>query len=121
MNQLEFHPGYTQPDTVRWCQDNGILVEAWSPLGSGAVLKNETLAAIAAKYGKSVAQLCVRFAVQNGILPLPKSTDPARMAANKDVFDFEIGEADMAAILALPELGFSTWVPEDAPADALAD
>ena len=121
VNQLEFHPGYTQLDTVRWCQKNGMLVEAWSPLGSGAVLKNETLSAIAANYGKSAAQLCVRFALQNGVLPLPKSTNAARMAANADVFDFEIGEADMEAILALPEIGFSTYLPEDAPADALAD
>ena len=120
VNQLEFHPGYTQLDTVRFCQNNGILVEAWSPLGSGAVLKNEALAAVAAKYGKSTAQLCVRFALQNGVLPLPKSTNPARMAANQDVFDFEITDADMAAVFALPELGFSTWLPEDAPADALA-
>lgn len=121
VNQLEFHPGYTQIDTVRWCQANGILVEAWSPLGSGAVLNNETLAAIAAKYGKSVAQLCVRFALQNDVLPLPKSTDAARMAANADVFDFEISDTDMAAIFALPEIGFSTFLPENAPADALAD
>lgn len=121
VNQLEFHPGYTQLDTVRWCQSNGMLAEAWSPLGSGAVLKNETLAAIAAKYGKSAAQLCVRFALQNGVLPLPKSTNAQRMAANADVFDFEIGEADIEAIFALPELGFSTYLPEDAPADALAD
>jgi diketogulonate reductase-like aldo/keto reductase len=121
VNQLEFHPGYTQADTVRWCQNNGILVEAWSPLGSGAVLKNEALAAIAAKYGKTTAQLCVRFALQNGVVPLPKSTNPTRMAANADVFDFTIDEADMAAILAMPQLGFSTWLPEDAPADALAE
>ena len=121
VNQLEFHPGYTQLDTVRWSQNNGMLVEAWSPLGSGAVLQNETLAAIAAKYGKTAAQLCVRFALDMGVLPLPKSTNPARMAANADVFDFTIDEADIAAILAMPELGFSTFLPENAPADALAE
>ncbi len=120
VNQLEFHPGYTQIENVKWMQQNGLLVEAWSPLGSGAVLKNETLAAIAAKYQKSVAQLCVRFALQNGVLPLPKSTNPGRLAANAEVFDFTISPEDMAAIAALPQTGFSGFSPEDAPADAIA-
>lgn len=120
VNQLEFHPGYTQWENVSWMQQNGLLVEAWSPLGSGAVLQNEALASIAAKYGKSTAQLSVRFALQSGVLPLPKSTSPARMAANAQVFDFEISASDMSAIRALPQTGFSGFLPEDAPADALA-
>lgn len=120
VNQLEFHPGYTQIENVKWMQQNGLLVEAWSPLGSGAVLKNETLAAVAAKYNKTVAQLCVRFALQMKVLPLPKSTNPARIAANADVFDFEISPEDMAAVAALPQTGFSGFSPEDAPADAIA-
>lgn len=120
VNQLEFHPGYTQIKNVKWMQQNGLLVEAWSPLGSGAVLKNETLAAVAAKYNKTVAQLCVRFALQMKVLPLPKSTNPARIAANADVFDFEISPEDMAAVAALPQTGFSGFSPEDAPADAIA-
>ncbi len=119
VNQLEFHPGYTQMQTVEWMQQNGLLVEAWSPLGSGAVLKNGTLNMIAAKYGKSAAQLCVRFALQKGVVPLPKSTAPQRIAANADVFDFEITEEDMKAIGALEQTGFSGFLPEDAPADAL--
>ena len=120
VNQLEFHPGYTQMDNVTWMQNNGVLVEAWSPLGSGAVLQNGTLAAVAAKYNRSVAQLCVRFALQLGVLPLPKSTALERMAANADVFGFEIAPEDMELIAALPRAGFSGFLPEDAPADALA-
>ena len=120
VNQIEFHPGYTQYDNVLYSQSQGMLVEAWSPLGSGAVLKDERLAAIAAKYGKSVAQLCVRFAVQCGILPLPKSTAAERMISNAQVFDFAIDEADMQALLNFELLGFSGFLPEDAPADALA-
>ncbi len=120
VNQLEFHPGYTQLDNVRYCQSQGLLVEAWSPLGSGAVLKNKRLGEIAAKYSKSVAQLCVRFALQNGVLPLPKSTDTDRMAANAEVFDFDIDESDINELLAMPLLGFSGFMPENAPADALA-
>lgn len=120
VNQIEFHPGYTQLDNVLYCQSEGMLVEAWSPLGSGAVLKDETLAAIAARYNKSVAQLCVRFALQNGILPLPKSVNPGRMAQNLEVFDFAISEEDMAALQAMPILGYSGYTPEEAPADKLA-
>lgn len=120
VNQLEFHPGYTQIDNIRFAQENGLLVEAWSPLGSGAVLNDEGLKAMAAKYGKSVAQLCVRLALQNNILPLPKSTNPDRMAANAEVFDFEISEEDVKTLINYPLLGFSGFMPEDAPADALA-
>lgn len=119
VNQIEFHPGYTQMENVRYCQDRGMLVEAWSPLGSGAVLKNEELAAIAAKYNKSVAQLCVRLALQCGLLPLPKSTNPLRAAQNAEVFDFVITDEDVQRIQKLPQLGFSGWLPEEAPADAL--
>ena len=120
VNQIEFHPGYTQIENVRYCQSRGMLVEAWSPLGSGAVLKDERLAVMAAKYRRSVAQLCIRLALQCGILPLPKSTDPVRTVQNAEVFDFEISEEDVQVLLQLPLLGFSGWLPEEAPADALA-
>lgn len=120
VNQLEFHPGYTQMDHIRWSQEHGMLAQAWSPLGSGAVLADPTLNAIAAKYGKSVAQLCVRFALQCDVLPLPKSTKPERISANAEVFDFEITAEDMATLMGLPLLGFSGFLPEDAPADAIA-
>lgn len=120
VNQIEFHPGYVQYDNVLYSQKNGMLVEAWSPLGSGAVLNDPDLAAIAAKYNKSIAQLCVRFALQCGVLPLPKSTSPERMAANADVFDFVISDGDMQKLLNFKPLGFSGYLPEDAPADALA-
>ncbi|MBP3323800.1 MAG: aldo/keto reductase [Clostridia bacterium] len=121
VNQLEFHPGYTQLENIRWNQNEGILVEAWSPLGSGAVLKDETLNAIAKKYNKNVGQICVKFALQNGILPLPKSTNEGRMASNAEVFDFEISAEDMETLMNMPLLGFSGFVPEEAPADALVN
>jgi diketogulonate reductase-like aldo/keto reductase len=120
VNQLEFHPGYMQLDNIRYNQQKGILVEAWSPLGSGAVLKDETLAKIAAKYNKSVAQLCIRLSLDYGILPLPKSTNAERITQNADVFDFEISAEDRAAIEAMPKLGYSGFTPEEAPADKLA-
>ena len=120
VNQLEFHPGYTQMDNIRYNMEKGLLVQAWSPLGSGAVLNDETLKAMAARYNKSVAQLCVRFSLQNGILPLPKSTNAARIAQNAEVFDFTITDEDMQTLLQMPLLGFSGFSPENAPADAIA-
>lgn len=120
VNQLEFHPGFTQMENIRYNQEKGLLVQAWSPLGSGAVLSDERLVAIASKYNKSTAQLCVRFALQHGILPLVKSTNAARIKANAEVFDFEISEEDIQALCEIPLLGFSGFIPEEAPADALA-
>lgn len=121
VNQIEFHPGYLQLDNVNYSKSCGMVVEAWSPLGNGAVLSDKGLGEIAAKYGKSTAQLCIRFALQNGVLPMPKSVTPSRIAQNADVFDFVISDEDMAAIAATPLLGFSGYRPDDAPADALAN
>lgn len=121
VNQIEFHPGYTQPELVKYCREKGITVQAWSPLGSGAVLKDPLLAEIAAKYGKSVAQLCIRFALQQDVVALPKSTNPQRIASNMEVFDFQITDEDMAAIKAMPKIGYSGFYAEEAPADALVN
>ena len=95
VNQIEFHPGFTQMDNVRYAQEHGMLVEAWSPLGCGAVLGDKRLTALAAKYGKSVAQLCLRFALQNDVLPLSKSVHEDRIASNAQLFDFEISAGQM--------------------------
>ena len=121
VNQIEFHPGYTQPELVKYCREKGITVQAWSPLGSGAVLKDPLLMEIAAKYGKSVAQLCIRFALQQDIVALPKSVNPERIVSNMDVFDFQITDEDMAWIAAMPKTGYSGFYAEEAPADALVN
>ena len=120
VNQIEFHPGYTQMDTVNYSKEQGMLVQAFSPLGCGAVLADETLAGIAAKYGKSVAQVCLRFVLQSGLNVLTKSVTPSRILENTQIFDFELSAEDMAVIAAMPELGFTGWLPENAPADAIA-
>ena len=119
VNQIEFHPGYTQPETVKYSQENGMLVQAFSPLGCGAVLGDETLASIAKKYNKTVAQICLRFVLQSGLNVLTKSVTPERIIENAQIFDFEISAEDMAVINAMPELGFTGWLPENAPADAI--
>ena len=113
VDQIEYHPGYLQKEAVRFCKDNGILVEAWSPLGRGRVLSDERLARLAGHYGKSVAQLCVRFALQNEILPLPKSVTEKRILENRDVMDFVISDEDMAEIESMGEFGWSGLHPDE--------
>lgn len=113
VNQIEFHPGQMQQETFDYCRKNGILVEAWGPLGSGKVLSNLDLVGIAAKYKKSVAQLCIRWCLQNGTLPLPKSSTPSRIVENAEVFDFVIANDDMKRINALPYIGGSGFHPDE--------
>ena len=73
VNQIEFHPGYTQPETVSYSKESGMLVQAFSPLGCGTVLGDATLAALAKKYNKTVAQICLRFVLQSGLNVLTKN------------------------------------------------
>ncbi len=121
VNQLEFHPGYTQMDTVKYSKEQGMVVQAYCPLGSGSILNDKLLLKLAEKYGKSVAQICIRFILQCDVLPLPKSLKPERMASNKNVFDFSLSEEDMELICNMPQTGFTGWIPEEAPADALVN
>lgn len=113
VNQIEYHPGHIQQETVAYCKANNILVEAWSPLGTGRVLQNETLKEIAARYNRSVAQLCIRFCLQNEIVPLPKSVTKSRIEENLRVFDFEISKEDMQDISDMPEFGGSGLKPDE--------
>ena len=112
VDQIEFHPGQMQNETVDFCKKNSILVEAWSPIGMGRLLSNPLLTSIAEKYTKSVAQLCIRWCLQHEILPLPKSVTPARIAENADVFDFSVSEEDMIAIDNMANVGGSGLHPD---------
>lgn len=105
VNQIEYHPGFMQAESVAFCKAHNILVEAWSPLGTGNVLNNETLIMMAQKYSKTVAQICIRWVLQHGLLPLPKSITESRIIENTEVFDFELKEEDMAIIDAIPFCG----------------
>ncbi len=107
VDQIEYHPGNLQQETVEWCQKNGIQVEAWSPLAKGRVLQDERLQSIADKYETTVAKICIRFALQTKVIPLPKSATDKRIQDNYDVFDLELEEKDIAAIKALPQFGGS--------------
>lgn len=112
VNQIEFHPGMLQTETVAYCKDNEILVEAWSPLGTGRMLSNPTLISIAQRYNKSVAQLCIKWCLQHNVLPLPKSVTPNRIIENLNVNDFEILADDMQLIDALENFGGSGLDPD---------
>ena len=111
VDQIEFHPGYPQFDAVEYCRQNDIQVEAWSPLGCGRVLSDERLQKLANKYGKTTAQLCVRWALQHDVIPLPKSVHKELIASNAQVFDFEISPEDVKMIDDLPTFGYSTYSP----------
>lgn len=98
-----------------FCEFNSIVVEAWSPLGSGKILSNPMLSAMAAKHRKSVAQLCIKWCLQNDVLPLPKSVTPSRIAENLQVFDFTIAEEDMREINRMEYFGGSGLDPDRVP------
>ena len=97
VNQIRLHIGETPAPLLAFCEQNDILVEAYSPIAHGAALKDESLAELAARYGVTIPQLCIRYALQLGTLPLPKSTRPDHIRSNAEV-DFTISEKDMAAL-----------------------
>ncbi|EOO31557.1 glyoxal reductase [Bacillus cereus BAG1X2-3] len=101
INQVEYHPRLTQKELQAFCKEQGIQMEAWSPLMQGQLLDNETLQAIAEKHGKTTAQVILRWDLQNGVITIPKSTKEHRIIANADVFNFELTKEDMEKIDAL--------------------
>lgn len=113
VNQIEYHPGWPQIETLEYCKKHDIVVEGWSPFGREAVLNNEVLIEIAKKYGKSVPQVCLRWAVQNGVVPLPKSSTPERMKENTDIFDFNLEDDDMDKITSLRNIGGKSDNPDE--------
>ncbi|MBB6731382.1 aldo/keto reductase [Cohnella zeiphila] len=98
VNQVEFHPRLTQEDLRRYAKEQGIQLEAWSPLMQGRLLDDPVLLEIAARHGKSVAQTILRWDLQHGVVTIPKSTKEHRMVENASVFDFELSPEDMARI-----------------------
>lgn len=112
VNQIEYHPGEMQEETVLFCKENDILIEAWSPLGRGRIFENELLLELGQKYGKSLTQICLRWELQNGIIPLPKTMSEERMKENADIFDFEISLEDMELINSMESCGGSGLHPD---------
>ena len=107
VNQIEFHPGHNQKETVEFCKKHGMVVEAWSPLGRGVILENEFLSEIAKRYNRTIAQICLRWIIQQGIVALPKSVTLERIKSNFEIFDFELSEEDMDKITNMEPAGYS--------------
>ncbi|MCI4168593.1 glyoxal/methylglyoxal reductase [Bacillus spizizenii] len=101
VNQVEFHPRLTQKELRDYCKEQGIQLEAWSPLMQGQLLDNEVLAQIAEKHNKSVAQVILRWDLQHEVVTIPKSIKEHRIIENADIFDFELSQEDMDKIDAL--------------------
>lgn len=100
VNQIEMHPYLSQETLRQYCEAKGIAVQAWSPLGGqgGNVLADAKIAEIAAKHGKTPAQVVIRWDLQHGVITIPKSVHKERISENADVFDFELSSAEMSAI-----------------------
>jgi methylglyoxal/glyoxal reductase len=115
VNQVEFNPFLYQRDLLAFCRDHGIVVEAYCPLARGKKLGDATLGEVAGRYGKTPAQIMIRWALEHDLVVIPKSVKPVRMAENAHVFDFAIAAEDMARLDALNQDFRVAWDPTDAP------
>jgi diketogulonate reductase-like aldo/keto reductase len=109
VDQLELHIGYSQEAAAAYCKEKGLLVQAWGPLGRGRVNDNAIINGMAKKYGKTFTQISLRFLLQKGIMPIPKSASREHMLENTRVFDFEISREDMWMLTCMPQ---ETWQGE---------
>ena len=115
VNQVEVHPQSSKNDMLRYCEENNIQLVAWSPIMRGKLFTNELMLKLAEKYKKSIAQITLRWHIQRGVIPIPKSSNEGRIKENLDIFDFELSTEDMNAINSLDE-GYNasiTGVPEN--------
>jgi 2,5-diketo-D-gluconate reductase A len=98
VNQVELHPRFQQVELRAWHEEHGIATEAWSPLGQGRLLDEQPIVEIAERHGRTPAQVVIRWHLQLGNVVIPKSVTPERIRENIEVFDFELGDEEMAAI-----------------------
>ena len=98
VNQIRLCPGDTQDETVNYCREHNILIEAYSPLGTGRIFDVPEMQELAKKYDRTIAQICIRWSLQRGYLPLPKSVTPSRIEENLRVFDFSLSDEDVQLI-----------------------
>jgi diketogulonate reductase-like aldo/keto reductase len=117
VNQIEFHPFIyeDQKEVLEFCKKNKIVLEAYSPLARARDMENTTLHAIAVRHGKTIAQVMLRWAIQHGTVPIPKSTNPGRTKENIEVFDFDLAEEEMNTINRLSSNKRVTWDPTNLP------
>lgn len=113
VDQLRLCPGVTQPEIVKYCREKGIIVEAYSPFGTGSIFGVPEIKALAKKYGKSVGQLVLRWCLQMDFVSLPKSANPGRVKENSEIFDFSISEEDMEKISGMEGICGEAPVPDE--------
>jgi diketogulonate reductase-like aldo/keto reductase len=114
VGQWEIHPWLPRDDIVSWCQKRGIAVEAYSPLVRGERLEEKVLQPLTKKYGKTAAQVLLRWSLQKGLVPLPKSVTPKRIEENADIYDFELTAEEMKT-LETGEYSPVCWDPTISP------
>ncbi len=113
VNQIEFHPYWYQKNLLEYCQAKGIAVQAYAPLARGAYLDDDVICILATKYGKTPAQIGLRWIIQKGVAVIPKSVHEERILSNGEIFDFVLEEEDMDAIDRLNKNYRSSSIPED--------
>ncbi|MGT2934089.1 aldo/keto reductase [Streptococcus catagoni] len=109
VNQIRLAPGCYQSEVIKYCKEQGILLEAWSPLGQGEIFENKTMLEMADKYQKSVAQVALAWSLYEGFIPLPKSVHEDRIKVNLDIFDITLTKEDAKVIRELPGM---TEIPD---------
>lgn len=117
INQIEIHPWCARTELATWCQDNGIAVEAYSPFATGKRFGDKTIVELSKKYGVSEGQILVKWSLQRGLIPLPKSVKRERMESNLDVGGFELSSEEMKLIAGLNEDHPYCWDPTVYPLD----
>jgi diketogulonate reductase-like aldo/keto reductase len=111
VNQIDLHPFMQRSDLVRFCQVHDIVLEAWGPLARAEKWQDPTLKRLASEYNRSAAQILLRWSLQKGFVPLPKSTHAERIKANTEIWDFELSEASMKELDSLEEYLVTDWDP----------
>lgn len=112
VNQLELHPGYMQEAAIRYCWENEIAVQAWSPVARGRIFDNKLLVSLAEKYQTTVAKICLQYLKQRNILIIPKASSLERMKENLAASTFEIDREDMQRITSMPQCGWGGGHPD---------
>ena len=110
--QLEFHPGYTQTFALNYFREKKILLQAWSPIARGRVSNDELIIELSNKYNVTSAQICLRFCIQEGVMPLPKASSMERLKENLAALDFKISPEDISMLENMPPLGWSGEHPD---------
>ena len=113
VNQVEVHPFNTRTEITSYCQEHGIVVEAYAPLARALRMQHATISSLSKKYSVTPAQLMIRWSLQHGFVPLPKSVSKSRIEANGAVDGFEINSDDMEAMDGLDEYLVTDWDPVD--------